>query len=249
MLMLLGCTLAIAQKTPIESVAPGEAQARVESHQGVVFLNITSTDPNCGYCIRANAKFEALAHAHPEVGAYLQTSWSPWAKFPPEIMDFLKKHGIGGIPARLVYRDGLVIDKLIGEPKDAAPSPTNDKPAAQRVSGRIPIIAASQIGKHIAKTPGTLVVELTSFDTTCTFCMRGNPVFEELADSTPNDESRFVRVVFTPWTSVSENSFAKDLGISGLPVYLTYRDGKLVRRKMGIGSKEEMQKELLNGLQ
>lgn len=245
--MAFGCQWAQAQQPSIESVAPAEAQARVLGHKGVVILNITSTDAGCGFCTRANAKFIALAKAHPDAGTYLQTSWSPWSSFPPEIMGFLKQNGIGGIPARLSYRDGVLIDKVVGEPKDPATNASSAKPAAQRITGTVPLVAAEQIDAHIANTPGTLVVELTSFETTCAFCMRGNPVFEEFSSAYAASPIRFARVVLTPWTSVSNVPFAKALGINGLPVYLTYRDGKLVRRKAGIGSTAELQKELLDG--
>lgn len=242
-----GCQWAQAQQPVIEFVAPGDAQARVLGHKGVVILNITSTDAGCGFCVGANAKFNALAKANPDAGTYLQTSWAPWSKFPPEIMGFLKQNGIGGIPARLSYRDGVLIDKVVGEPKDPATNASSAKPVAQRVTGTVPLVTAAQIDAHIANTPGTLVVELTSFETTCAFCMRGNPVFEEFSSAYAASPIRFARVVLTPWTSVSNVPFAKALGINGLPVYLTYRDGKLVRRKAGIGTTSELQKELLDG--
>ena len=246
--MAFGCPWAAAQQPSIESVAPGEAQARVLGHKGVVILNITSTDAGCGFCARANVKFSALAKADPDAGTYLQTSWSPWSKFPPEILGFLRQNGIGGIPARLVYRDGVLINKVVGEPKDLAAQAGNDKPVAQRVTGSVPLLPSAQIGTYIAHTPGTLVVELTSFETTCVFCMRGNPVFEEFSGAHGADSVRFARVALSPWTGVAAVPFAQSLGINGLPVYLTYRDGKLLRRKQGIGSAAELQKELLDGV-
>ncbi len=78
--------------------------------------------------------------------------------------------------------------------------------------------------------------------------MRGNPAFEEFAKSAEG-KSRFTRVVFTPWTTATSDPFAKEIGLLGLPIYVTYRDGKPVRRKVGYGPPAELQKDLLDGIQ
>jgi hypothetical protein len=48
---------------------------------------------------------------------------------------------------------------------------------------------------------------------------------------------------------VNDDSFARSVGGAGLPVYLTYRDGKQVRSKMGSWDVAELRKALLDGLQ
>ena len=78
--------------------------------------------------------------------------------------------------------------------------------------------------------------------------MRGNPTFEALAHATGAGQARFARVIYRPWTSVGSDAFGKSLGVGGLPVYLTYQDGKLVRRNDGIADQNVLQKVLLDGL-
>ncbi len=243
-LLAFVATGACAQ-TPIENVAPGDALARLKAHKGVIVLNITSTDPQCTFCIRANAKYVALAQSAPGDVKFIQTSWAPWANFPPEIRELMKLHGMGGVPARLTYKDGVLVSKLLGEPpNETAPPP----PSAQKITGNVPQVPPAKIAAHIAATPGVLVVELTSFETSCVFCMKGNPVFEAWMQTAGGGTTKFARVVYTPWVSVSQDGFARALGVAGLPAYFTYRDGKLLRTKTGAASAAELDKDLIDGL-
>lgn len=111
----------------------------------------------------------------------------------------------------------------------------------------LPLFAPTRVEAHLAKTPGLVVVQLTSFETTCSFCIRGNPTYEALAKDS-GGAAQFIRVVYRPWTGVGQDPFAKGLGVGGLPVFLTYQDGKLLRRHDGIATLAELQKELLEGL-
>jgi thiol-disulfide isomerase/thioredoxin len=243
--MLAGLSFGAHAQTPIENVAPGDALARLKAHKGVIVLNITSTDPKCTYCIRANTKYVALAQSVGAEAKFIQTSWAPWANFPPEIRELMKLHDIGGVPARLTYKDGVLVNKLVGEPpNEAAPA----APSVQKVTGHVPQVLPAKIAAHIAATPGVLVVELTSFETSCVFCMKGNPTFEAWTQSTGVGSAKFARVVYTPWVSVGQDGFAKGLGVAGLPAYFTYRDGQLLRTKTGAASTAELQKDLLDGL-
>ena len=235
-------------QAPIETVAPGDALARLKAHKGVIVLNITSTDPHCSFCIRANAKYVALAQSAAGEAKFIQTSWAPWANFPPEIRELMKLHGIGGVPARLTYRDGVLVSKLIGEPPNEAAPTMPSTPSAQKITGHIPLVPPAKIAAHIATTPGVLVVELTSFETSCVFCMKGNPVFEAWTQSAGGGAAQFARVIYTPWVSVGQDGYAKALGVAGLPAYFTYRDGTLLRTKTGAASAAELQKDLLDGL-
>lgn len=92
--LLVGAATGARAQTPIETVAPGDALARLQAHNGVMVLNFTSTDPQCTFCIRANAKYAALAQAAAGDAKFIQTSWAPWANFPPEIRELMKLHGI-----------------------------------------------------------------------------------------------------------------------------------------------------------
>ena len=245
---LAGLSASAQAQTPIENVAPSDALARLKAHKGVIVLNITSTDPKCSYCIRANTKYIALAQSVGAEAKFIQTSWAPWANFPSEIRELMKQHDIGGVPARLTYKDGVLVNKLVGEPPNEAAPATSSSPSAQKVTGHVPQVLPAKIAAHITSTPGVLVVELTSFETSCVFCMKGNPTFEAWTQSAGVGSAKFARVVYTPWVSVGQDGFAKGLGVAGLPAYFTYRDGQLLRTKTGAASTAELQKDLLDGL-
>ena len=246
-LWLAACAAApaLAQVHPVENVAPGAIEAAVAASKGIVMVNVTSTDPRCGYCAQANVRFDQLSRRHDmdEDFRLVQVAWQPWARFPPEIQPFLTRYGIVGIPVRLIFVDGRFERKVTGVPPDLPPE------SARRVSGDIPLVDRRQVADKVASSKGVVVVQLTSFETTCAFCMRANPIFEDLARANVDPNVTFLRVDYRPWTGVTADPFARSVGGSGLPVYLTYRDGQQVRSKMGSWDVAELRKVLLDGLQ
>ena len=233
----------VARASPVEVVAASAIQAQVADSKGLVVVNISSTDPRCGYCIQANAKFEKLARRSDVEGRFLQVAWQPWSPFPVEIGPFLKRFGISGLPARLTFQDGQFAAKVLGVPPDMPPE------SPQKVTGDIPLVAPQQIAEKTRTTKGILVVQLTSFETACSFCMRSNPVFEALAKGPVDPQVQFVRVAYAPWTLVGSDAFAKAFGNGGLPIFLTFQDGRLVRKNLGIADLPELRKTLLDGVQ
>jgi thiol-disulfide isomerase/thioredoxin len=223
----------------VENIPPEALAARISSQQGYLVVNLTSTDSKCRPCIGGNTKFAASAKAAP-TGTWVQVAWTPWNQFPETLLPLLRKHGIQGIPARLVFDNGVLIDKVVGEPVNTGES------AAQVVTGTLPVYAPTHIQQQLSTMKGLVVVQLTSFDASCSFCIKGNPVFEQWAASAAAS-ARFVRVIYKPWTSVGQSDFAKALGVGGLPVFLTYRDGQLLRRVDGVATAEALQKQLLDG--
>ncbi len=236
---------AFAPVHPIENVSPGAIEAFVGASKGTVLVSVTSTDPRCGYCAQANVKFDQLSRRHDLDGEMrlVQVAWQPWNRFPPEIQPFLDRYGITGIPVELVFEGGKFERKMTGVPADLTPE------SPRRVSGNIPLVDRRQVADKVASSKGVVVVQLTSFDTTCTFCMRANPVFEELARANVDPNVSFLRVDYLPWTGVGSDPFARSVGNTGLPVYLTYQDGRQVRVKPGHWDGAELRKVLLDGLQ
>lgn len=226
----------------IESIAPNDLEARITGSKGYFVVNITSTDPRCGYCTQANTKFVTLANLTPNVH-FAQVSWAKWTNFPEELRGFLERNQIQGIPVRLAYQDGRLIDKVVGVPQDPAPA------SPLQVTGTIPVIDSHQVAEKIRGSKGLLVVQLTSFETSCSFCIRSNPVFEDLADAPENIKVKFVRVAYRPWGQMADDAFAQTFGYTGLPIFATYKDGRLVRQRGGSAEKSELQKILLTGLQ
>ena len=224
---LLTCTgLAIAQPGEVETVSPDAFEALATGQKGVLVVSLSSIDPRCGYCVRHNAKFKAMAHDRPDVGRFVQVLWQPWTEIPPPVAAFLKAHGkMPAVPAEAIFQDGKLDRITMGEM--AAPAPATPAPE----TGHVPQIAPQRAADTLAQSRGLTVVMLSSFETGCAFCMRANPAFETLAEAHP--DVHFARVMYRPWTAAFLEPFGKTLGVQGLPVYLAYQDGRLVRRVDG----------------
>ncbi|RQP26119.1 thioredoxin domain-containing protein [Piscinibacter terrae] len=230
---------------PIESVEPGAIEALVQSHKtGMLVVSITSLDSNCRPCIRANTEFQRVAKEMGGKARFVQVAWQPWSRFPTEIQPFLKQYGIPGVPARLVFQDGKFEGKMIGEP------PPPPKPSPLNVTGSIEQVDPTKAEQAVAKSSGVVVVMLSSFETQCVFCMKANPLFESLAQRTASGDAKvkYLRVMYRPWTSVTQDHFGEKLQVNGLPVFLTYKDGQPVRRRNGIAEVGELEKLLLDGV-
>lgn len=239
-LLLAAVTLASARAADVDAIAPDQAVDLVARQKGLLVMSLSSTDPGCGPCVGHNARFLVAAQGKRDFARYVQVTWQPWAQIPPAIQPLMHQYGITGVPAMLVFRDGQLENKHVGQIERPVPAP----PAPE--SGQVPQVLARDAAATLAASRGTVVVMLSSFETTCAFCLRANPGFEELARTTPG--VRFLRVMYRPWTWAASEDFGKSVEAAGLPVYLTYRDGKQVRRHMGIADVGELRGLLVDGL-
>ena len=93
-----------------------------------------------------------------------------------------------------------------------------------------------------------MVLQLSSYDRNCTYCMSGNVGFNALAEKEASKDVTFVRVAFQPWLKVGESDFAKQFGVAGIPDAFTFQDGRLVRRLHGTADEAKLRRELLDGV-
>ncbi len=244
LVLAVAACAAIAAPGNVESIEPGAIEALTQSSKGMLAVSITSLDPNCRPCIHANTAWQETAREMAGKARFVQVSWQPWSRFPAEIQPFLKKYGITGIPARLVFEDGKFQSKMIGEP------PPPPKPNPLNVTGSIEQIDAKQAEQFLSRSKGVVVLMLSSFETPCAFCMRANPLFESLSKrpAALDGKVRFVRVMYRPWTTISVDDFAVKNQVAGLPVFITYKDGEAVRRTNGIAEVAELERLLLEGV-
>ena len=237
---LFACAgFASAQGGEVETIPPDGFEALAAGQKGVLAISLSSTDPRCAYCVRHNARFKATAHDRPDVGRYVQVLWQPWTAIPPPVAAILKAQGkTQAVPALAIFQDGKFDSIAMGEM--GAPTPTTAAPE----SGHVPQIAPREAADSLSQSRGLVLVMLSSFETGCAFCLHANPGFEALAQAHP--DLHFTRVMYRPWTAAFVEPFGKSLGVAGLPVYLVYQDGRLVRRVDGLETPEVLRARLID---
>lgn len=132
-------------------------------------------------------------------------------------------------------------------PAANAPLPPPPGRTAAQVPG-IQSVAPAELGAWVRQSKGWVVVQLSSYDPGCGYCVRSNPAFNALAAAEATQGLSFARVAFQPWKSVGQNDFAKQFGVGGIPAYFTFKDGQLMRRQDGIADEATLRRSLLEGL-
>lgn len=242
--LCLACVASSSSAAAVQDVPPENLESLIGSQAGILVVSLTSTDPKCQPCMGANAKFEVLALGSNTV-RFIQVGWQPWARFPAPVRELLSRYQLPfSIPLRLAFQDGKLIDKVVGEP--AMPP----QPRTFPQTGRVEVVEPLDALQRLQATRGIAVVMLSSFEPDCAFCMRANPVFEELAGSgrATGAAATFLRVMYRPWTAAGTDPFGKLVGVRGLPVFLTFKDGQAVRRNDGFAAGSELRKALLDGV-
>ena len=108
----------------------------------------------------------------------------------------------------------------------------------------VEVVSPARIQSAIAQTRGKLVVLLTSNDPNCDPCRKAQPVFAQLADKHQN-QGRFVKALWSPWAAAFQHELVKSTGEGGVPIYLTFIDGKKVTQFTGNYPLEVLEKKLL----
>ncbi|WP_457444884.1 TlpA family protein disulfide reductase [Roseateles sp. P5_E4] len=132
--------------------------------------------------------------------------------------------------------------------RTATNPPAPASAAAAATSPFVKEVAPAELSAWLRKTKGWVVLQLSSYDPGCIYCIRANPSFNALAQNQQAKGISFVRVAFQPWTSVSRNDFVAQYAVPGLPIYFTFQDGQLMRRHQGNADEATLRQALLDGL-
>jgi len=114
--MMLNAWPAAAAPTVTE-LSASEIPAFVAKHANVV-LQITSSDPRCGYCVGADTVFDAVSvKQFDQAVVFARVQWSaPWSKFPV----FTAPLVVSGVPEQKFFKDGKEVGGSPGIEKDAS---------------------------------------------------------------------------------------------------------------------------------
>lgn len=121
-----------------------------------------------------------------------------------------------------------------GEPKAAVP-----KPAAPSTPA-IPTLTLREAIERLSKTKGRVVLQLTSTDPKCPYCVRSNPVVDGIAQRRAKDATWW-RVDYRPWTAVTQDADAVAAGIKGMPTIIVFVDGQETHRVTGHHAEAELE--------
>lgn len=137
--------------------------------------------------------------------------------------------GPGGRPWALGNGQMIVID----EPGGAVLAAVTATDSVSAPAGAaVEVVSAENLEALLASTAGRVVVHFTSFDAGCGYCVRANPVFDDLAGAHPG-HARFVRVHGTPWRSVLDLPAVRPMQLGGLPAIVVFEAGRETRRVVG----------------
>ena len=136
-LIAIACSAGLG--TPAQAAsASGPSEPRIVTLQqlpaelaklsGDVFVQFTSTDPGCGYCMRANRDMPLALQRRGVDQPYLRVQWSPWRSFPAALAGLPVTRPINAIPVVVVFRDGRETERVEGA--DPWTNSLNTAPAA-----------------------------------------------------------------------------------------------------------------------
>lgn len=134
-----------------------------------------------------------------------------------------------GTPAQLAAKSTVAIP--------AAPPAKTGKPAS------VETIDAVDLLKRLQAADGPVVVQYSSTDPNCTFCIPGNAYYDELAAAS-DSSIRFWRIWFEPWVSVSGSETQNLAGLHGLPTVALYRGSREQGRVEGVATAAELHQRL-----
>lgn len=91
-------------------------------------------------------------------------------------------------------------------------------------------VAANEIAAYVRAHPA-VVVQFTSPDTGCGFCVGANKPFDE-AEALAHGKIKFARVQWSPWAKFPADIKSVYSG-RGIPNQIVYKDGKAVGQHTG----------------
>jgi hypothetical protein len=116
-------------------------------------------------------------------------------------------------------------DMAAAFPKKAANGKTTPSGATNRTETVLP----EQFAARLNQAKGTVVVQFSSNDTACQQCAQANPRFDTLAQAKSADAT-FLRVLWPSQAAAFDDALALQYSIANLPTFLTFKDGKIIKR-------------------
>jgi streptogramin lyase len=136
-------------------------------------------------------------------------------------------------------RENAVKARVAAVASVAAPTVASGNPLGATVE----IVSADLLADRIQNSREPVIVQFSSPDANCTFCVPGNSHYDRLAESLPKN-TKMLRVYFDPWNSVSRSVTAATFGIQALPIVARYEGGIEVARVTGAHDADELKRQI-----
>ncbi len=107
----------------------------------------------------------------------------------------------------------------------------------------IETVSPDRVGAIAGASTGRFVVQYTSEDAGCGYCVLGNRHYEVLA-TMGEPHVKYVRVLYEPWTSAKDSGEAARMHLLGLPTIVVFDKGKETSRFEGDAAPETMKARL-----
>lgn len=120
-------------------------------------------------------------------------------------------------------------------------------PSGQAAGANVELVEANQLATRLTQSKGVVVVHFSSNDQGCRFCIQSNSRFEILSQ-VKTGNAQFMRVTWNPYMQAFDDPLAVQYSIVGLPTFITFKDGKMVKRVDGDHTAVELSNGLLRGL-
>lgn len=96
----------------VKAISAVDALAYVKAAKGVTFVQVSSYDRGCSYCVRANPEYDKFSIRHAGKAAFLQLAVQPWRDaFNNE---FSRTYNIKSVPTTLAFRNGELMRRHHG---------------------------------------------------------------------------------------------------------------------------------------
>jgi len=102
----------VPSTTGVKAIAANDALAYVKKAKGVTFVQVSSYDRNCSFCVRINPEYDKFSIRHAGKAAFLQVAVQPWIDATRN--DFAKAYQINAVPTTLAFKNGQLIRRLNG---------------------------------------------------------------------------------------------------------------------------------------
>jgi hypothetical protein len=232
-------------KVSVSSLKNSDGKTRLYAQQGKSYLEKGFLTGNENLTLGPK-KESAEGYVH--VIALYEEGWVDYRSVEPVNADYYKaKYEKEKDPAYQIAleKQKAELTKLQPRANTTSNGPGKMTSPAQANLVRVENLAPEQLSARLGQIKNLVVVQFTAVDTTCPQCAQANTRFDTLAQA-KSSEATFLRVLWPSQAAAFDDALAIQYDISSLPVFLTLKEGKTIKRVSSNVNAVELSSKLLN---